>query len=169
MRPSNAVLIPCLLLSIGSAFAQSVEKEPIAVLELGGAGEWSSNGGGLSLGPEVAVEVTPIENRLELEAGVTPYFSRHSTEWETDLLFKKPWTVSDKLEFMLGAGPDWIHVREKGMTRNSMALEVAPDFMFWSSARHRLGWYLEPGYDYDFARGHEQSAGVTFGLLIGIP
>jgi hypothetical protein len=48
------------------------------------------------ISPTVAVEVTPIENWLELEAGVTPLFRRDSTEWGTDLLFKKPWTLSKK-------------------------------------------------------------------------
>jgi hypothetical protein len=41
--------------------------------------------------------------------------------------------------------------------------------MFWPSARHRVGWYLEPSYDYSFGRGHEQSVAITGGLLIGIP
>jgi len=31
---------------------------------------------------------------MELEAGVTTTFTRYSTEWNTDLLFKKPWTLS---------------------------------------------------------------------------
>jgi hypothetical protein len=30
---------------------------------------------------------------------------------------------------------------------NSVAVEAAPDFMFWSSKKHRLGWYLEPSYE----------------------
>jgi hypothetical protein len=32
---------------------------------------------------------------------------------------------------------------------NSVGVEVAPDFMFWSSRKHRLGWYLEPSYEYN--------------------
>ena len=52
--------------------------------------------------------MTPIENWLELEFGVTPTFSHHSTEWDTDVLFKKPWTLSKKVEFMFGVGPEWI-------------------------------------------------------------
>ena len=44
--------------------------------------------------------------------GVTPAFSHHSTEWDTDLLFKKPWTLSEKVEFMFGIGPEWIHTRD---------------------------------------------------------
>jgi hypothetical protein len=115
------------------------------------------------------VEVTPIENWLELEAGVTPLFARHSTEWDTDLLFKKPWTLSKKAEFMFGLGPEWIHTRAYGVTANSAAGEVVLDFMFWPSAKHRFGWYLEPGFEYNFGRGHERSFGMSGGLLIAIP
>jgi hypothetical protein len=44
----------------------------------------------------------PIENWLELEAGVSPFYTRNSMEWDTDFLVKKPWTLSSKAEFMLG-------------------------------------------------------------------
>jgi hypothetical protein len=108
-------------------------------------------------------------NWLELEAGVTPLFRRHSTEWSTDLLFKKPWTLSPKMEFMLGVGPEWIHTNAYGKKMNSAGIEVAPDFMFWPSRKHKFGWYLEPSYDYKFGPGHEHSLGVTGGLLISIP
>jgi hypothetical protein len=153
----------------GGAVAQSVEEEPAAIVELGGAANWAVKGGGSSFGPTVAVEVTPIENRLELEAGITPLFGRRSQEWDTDLLFKKPWTLSKKVEFMAGIGPEWIHTRKLGVTSNSVSGEGVLDFMFWPSAKHRFGWYLEPGYEYNFARGREQSLGITAGLLIAIP
>jgi hypothetical protein len=165
----KSVLIASFLLCSGNVFAQSGEREPAAIVELGGAAGWSLKGGGSSFGPDVAVEVTPIENWLELEAGVTPLFGRHSTEWDTDLLFKKPWTLSRKAEFMFGVGPEWIHKSANSVTTNSLGGEVALDFMFWPSAKHRFGWYLEPSYDYDFGRGHEQSVGITAGLLIAIP
>lgn len=165
----KSVLIVSLLLWPGAAFAQSVDKEPAVVLELGGAAGQSLTGGGSSFGPSLAIEVTPIKNWLELEAGVTPLWGRHSTEWDTDLLFKKPWDLSDKVEFMCGLGPEWIHTRENGVTEDSLGGEVALDFMIWPSAKHRFGWYLEPSYDYSFGRGHEQSIGVTGGLLIAIP
>jgi hypothetical protein len=42
-------------------------------------------------------------------------------------------------------------------------------FLFWPSSKHRFGWFLEAGYDYSFARGHERSIGKSGGLLIGIP
>lgn len=169
MNVTKPVFIAFLLLSAGNAFGQSAEKEPVAVVELGGAANWNFKGGGSSFGPTAAVEVTPIENWLELEAGVTPLFSRSSTEWDVDLLFKKPWTISKKAEFMLGVGPEWVRATKYGMTTNSVSGEVALDFMFWPSARHRFGWYIEPGYEYNFGHGHEQSLGISGGLLIAIP
>jgi hypothetical protein len=167
VNATKSMLVVSFLCS-GSSFAQLVDKEPAAVVELGGAPGWNFKDGGWSFGPTVAVEVTPIENWLELEAGVTPTFGHHSTEWDTDLLFKKPWTLSEKVEFMFGVGPEWIHTSKYGMTTNSIGGEVVLDFMFWPSPKHRLGWYLEPGYGYDFGRGHERSVGISAGLLIAI-
>jgi hypothetical protein len=160
------VLIASLILCSGKAFAQSAEKDPAAIIELGVAPSQSLTGA--SFGPDVAVEVTPIENWLEIEAGVTPLFGHDSTEWDTDLLFKKPWTLSNKAEFMAGAGPEWIHTTEQGTMTNAAGIEVAADFMFWPSGKHKFGWFLEPAYDYSFGRGHEQSVGISGGLLIGI-
>jgi hypothetical protein len=170
MNPIKTVLIACLLLCSGNAFAQSVDEEEkeLAVLELGGAGAWNVKGGS-GFGPTVAIEITPIEKWLELEAGVTPLFSRHYTEWGTDLLFKKPWTLSKKVELMIGAGPEWIHSNEFGKSANSISGEAVVDVMFWPSKKHRFGWYFEPGYEYNFGRGHEQSLGMSGGLLIAIP
>jgi hypothetical protein len=151
------------------AFGHPEDAEPAAVLELGAAGEQSLKGGGSNFAPTIAVEITPIENWLELEAGVTPFISHGKTEWDTDLLFKKPWTLSGKVEFMFGVGPEWVHSIGHGSTTNSVSGEAVLDFMFWPSSNHRFGWYLEPSYSYDFGRGHEQSLGMSVGLLIAIP
>ncbi len=145
------------------------QKEPVAILELGAAANWNLRGGAAAFAPNLAAEVTPIEDWLELEAGVSPFFTRKSTEWDTDLLFKKPWTLSRTAEFMLGAGPGWSYLRQNGKTANTIAAEVAGDFMFWPTGKHRFGWYLEPAYDYSFSGGHPQSIGMSAGLLIGIP
>jgi hypothetical protein len=161
------LLLASLFLCSRNVPGQAVDKEPAAIVELGGAASSTLKGGGLG-GGDIAVEVTPIENWLELEAGTTPLFRRHSTEWDTDLLFKKPWTLSKKVEFMVGIGPEWINTRAYGVTTNSLGAEVVLDFMFWPSAKHRLGWYLEPGYEYNFGRGHERSVGISGGLLIAI-
>ena len=86
-------------------------------------------------------------------------------EWDTDLLFKKPFTLSDRLEFMVGIGPQWTFSREGTQT----GAEFALDFMFWPTADRKFGWFLEPAYSYSFSRGHEQSLSTTVGLLIPIP
>jgi hypothetical protein len=171
MNAIKSLLLTSLFFSPGNVSAQSADKEPepAAIVELGGAAGLDLKGGGSSFGGDLAVEFTPIEKWLEIEAGTTPLFRRHSTEWDTDLLFKKPWTLSEKVEFMLGVGPEWIHARTRGVTTNSAGGEVALDFMFWPSLKHRLGWFLEPGYDYSFGRGHERSFGISGGLLIAIP
>lgn len=162
-------LPPALLLLACRGFAQTqtADKEPIAIVELGGANSWNI-GGGSSAGGDIAVEFTPIENWLEIEAGTTPVFARHIAEWDTDLLFKKPWTLSRKAELMLGIGPEWISTRQFGITRNSLAGELALDFMYWPGGRHKFGWFVEPGFDYAFGHEHERSASMSWGLLIAI-
>jgi hypothetical protein len=143
------------------------EKENKAIFELGGATSWNVSGGAPTFAPNFAVEIEPIENWLELELGVSPFYTHVAKEWDTDLLFKKPWTLSRKVEFMLGVGPQWVHLQQSGTWTNSLAAEVAGDFMFWRNRKHHLGWYLEPAYDYSFAGGHQKSLGISFGLLIG--
>lgn len=165
---TKMALMAALLMYMGYAFGQAKEKEPAAIIEIGGAGEWAFKGGS-SFGPTVAVEVTPIEHWLELEAGVTPLFSSGQREWDTDLLFKKPYTLSNTAEFMFGIGPEWVHATANGKTSNSISGEAVLDFMFWPWPKRKFGWYLEPGYGYNFGAGHEQSLGVEGGLLIAIP
>lgn len=171
VKPLGFVTLLIVSLCAGSAFAQSKDEgqEPAAIVELGAAADRDIKGGGSSLGPAIAVEATPIEDWLELEAGVTPLFGSNSTEWDTDLLFKKPWTLSRKAEFMVGVGPEWIHRSQNHVVTNSVGVEAALDFMFWPSAKHKFGWYLEPAYDYSFGAGHAQSIGITGGLLIAVP
>jgi hypothetical protein len=143
-------------------------EEPVAILEVGAATSWNLKGGAATFAPNLAAEITPIERWLELEAGVSPFYTRKSAEWDTDLLFKKPWTLTRKAEFMLGIGPQWTYLKQNGKTANSIAGEVAGDFMFWPTGKHRFGWFLEPAYDYSFAGGHPQSVGMSAGLLIGV-
>lgn len=143
-------------------------KENKAILEVGGATSWNVSGGAATWAPNLAAEIEPIENWLELELGVSPFYTHNSKEWDTDLLFKKPWTLSRKAEFMFGIGPQWVHLKQGRRWTNGLAGEIAGDFMFWPTGKHHIGWYLEPAYDYSFAGGHQKSLGISFGLLIGI-
>jgi hypothetical protein len=144
------------------------DKENKAILELGAATSWNVTGGAATFAPNLAMEIEPIEHWLELEAGVSLFYTHNSEEWDTDLLFKKPWTLSRKAEFMFGIGPEWIHLKQGSGWSNALAGEIAGDFMFWPTGKHHFGWYLEPAYDYSFASGHQKSLGISFGLLIGL-
>jgi hypothetical protein len=153
-------LAPLLL----AANAQAEDKEPTAIVELGASGEWGLPGAA-SYGPSLAVEFTPIKDWLEIEAGVGSMFQGGRSEWDTDFLFKKPFTLSDKVEFMVGIGPQWTFSREG----TQVGAEFGLDFMFWPTAERKYGWFLEPSYSYSFSGGHEQSLSTTVGLLIPIP
>ena len=56
----------------------------------------------------MGVEFEPIRNWLEIEIRTGPMFGNGIREWDTDILFKKPFTLSDKAEFMVGAGPNGV-------------------------------------------------------------
>jgi hypothetical protein len=158
----GALLLP-------AEIAVAEEKEPFAVFELGAAAEWGLNSGsGSSFGPTASVEFTPIKNWLVIETGVTPLFSHGQTEWDTDFVFKKPFDLSASVEFEPGIGPVWIHTIGGGRTTDAIGAEAVADFMFWSTPDRKYGWFLEPSYTYSFSNGHQQSFGVSTGLLIPI-
>jgi hypothetical protein len=169
MRVAHAALLAFSQLAV-RAFGQgeAQEKEPKAIVEVGAAGNWELTHGAPSYGPNLAVEVTPIPEWLEIEAGVTPFFRRGQTEWDTDLIFKKPYTLSKTAEFMFGIGPEWAHAIAHGKSSDTIGGEAALDFMFWPWPKRKIGWYLEPTYGYSFASGHDQSASVSVGILIPI-
>jgi hypothetical protein len=70
-------LLPFLVMPVRGQEA-APDKEPAAVLEIGAATSWEVTGGAASFAPNFAVETRPIENWLELEAGVSPFFMRNS-------------------------------------------------------------------------------------------
>src|SRR6201996_8827656 len=98
--------------------------DPAVILEVGAAANWNFRGGATTFAPNLAAECTPIENWLELEAGVSPFYTHHATEWDTDFLIKKPWDLSKRAEFMLGVGPQWVHLRQNGKTTDSFSAEL---------------------------------------------
>ena len=170
LRPGLLALLLSSIVCANGIFAQSNKSiEPLAIIEVGGAPGWTVGDSEKTISPTVALEFAPMEHWLEIEIGITPTFAHHSTAWVTDLLLKKPWTLSKKIEFMFGVGPEWIHAKSGGVITNSIGGEVALDFMFWPGARRRFGWYLEPAYEHDFGHGHENSIGISGGLLITIP
>ena len=153
-----------LLLFGGTARAE--EKEPSAVAAIGPEGELGFPGGRFSIGPSASVEFSVIKDWLEIEIGGGTLFNRGQKEWEADVLFKKPFTLSNTVELMVGAGPSWSYATgETGKTGATFVL----DFMFWPWPERKFGWFFEPTYTYSFSKDHEKSLGVSVGLLIAIP
>jgi hypothetical protein len=143
------------------------EKEPFAVIELRAETERSLKDGTSSGGPSVSVEFPVIKDWLEIETGISPLFRQGQAEWQADLLFKKPFTINEHVEFMIGVGPQLSYTTPGGGTQ--IASEFALEWMFWPTKDRKFGWFVEPTYSYSFNRGHKQSVGVTTGLTIAIP
>jgi hypothetical protein len=158
----SVLLLAGLIAAPGHVLAgeRSDDEHRGAVLEIGGAGEWGLHDGKTSFGPSLAIEVTPIEHWLEIEAGITPLFSKGGAEWEADLVFKKPFQVSKNVEFMAGVGPQW-------SSTGAFGAVAVLDFMIWTTPQ--FGWFVEPSYSYAFTRGHDQNLAVNVGLLIALP
>ena len=85
-----------LLLVAAGARADEKEKEheSSVVVELGGGGEWDVHGGAGAYGPNLALEFEVIEHWLEIETGLAPRFERGESEVEFELIFKKPFELS---------------------------------------------------------------------------
>jgi hypothetical protein len=134
-RSASIALIP--ILSAMAAVASAEEKEPVAVLELGGAGSWDVRGGA-SFGPSSAVEFEPIKNYLVMEAGVTPFFDNHGhADWDFDLLFRHPFDLTKKVEFEPGIGPTW-------SSSGQFGAQASFEFMIWPWQERKFGWFVDP-------------------------
>jgi hypothetical protein len=151
-----------LLLSVEKAPAEEKDKDPLAVIALGAAGEWGFPGGKFSRGPSAAIEFPLIKDWVEVEVGGAKLFRRGVSEWEAEVVFRKPFTLSETTELMVGLGPVWTW--EKSESGKVGTIFMA-DFMFWSSPEKKYGWFVEPSYS--IVRG-ERSLGVSVGLLFGI-
>jgi hypothetical protein len=166
-----AGLSAALLLYAATAQAEDKEKESSAELEIGAAGEWTLPSGASSFGPSAAIEFAPIKDRLEIELGVSPMFSRGQTEYDTDLVFKTPlpFGLADNLEVLIGVGPSWLHTVGGGQVTDALGATAQLDIEFWQLPEKKIGWFMEPSYGYSFGGKHEQSLGVTVGVLLAIP
>jgi hypothetical protein len=93
------------------------DQEPFAVIELGAATERSMQDGTYGFGPSASVEFPVIKDWLEIETGISPLFRPGQTEWQVDLLFKKPFTINAHVEFMVGVGPQLTYATAGGWTK----------------------------------------------------
>src|SRR5712691_7472734 len=110
-------LAVALLLSPQAASAE--EKDPLAVIGLGAAFERSSGEGQFSRGPTASVEFNVIKDWLEIEVGGAKLFRRSNSEWEAEVVFRKPFDLSETTEFMVGLGPMWTQAKGEGTKRGT--------------------------------------------------
>jgi hypothetical protein len=82
-----------------------------------------------------------ITDCLEIETGISTLFSPGQTEWQADLLFKKPFTIDEHVEFMIGAGPQLSYATTGGGTK--IASEFAIQWMIWPTKDRKFGWFVE--------------------------
>lgn len=139
------------------------EKEPVAIMELGITPSWDLIRPNCLIGPTIGIEFTPVKEKLEIEIGASQYYNGPNYNWQFDLLFKKPYEISKKIEVMVGAGPQWSF----SGNNHSLSAEIAVDLMYWPFKK-TIGFYLEPNYDYEFQKQNEQSIGFSTGLIIAI-
>jgi hypothetical protein len=99
--------------------AYAEEKEPLAVFEIGGAGNWTAPKMS-SAGPTVAVEFTPIKDWLEIEIGTGPCLPPGqrigvpTSSSKSGSIFRIPWNLWSELaplSIRLSVGQRWSESR----------------------------------------------------------
>jgi len=153
--------IVALVFLIPGVPAYAEEKEPLAVIELGSATTWDIGGGG-SFGPSASVEFQAAKN-ISMEAGLSPLFNNQGrAEWDFDLVVHRQFDLTEPVEFEPGIGPTWASSGQFGATASF-------EFMIWPWKDRKFGWFVDPSYSVSFSGGHQQSLGLTVGLLIAVP
>ena len=137
------------------------------VVEIGGAFDRGVNDRVTTYGWTLAAEATPIEGVLELESGFTSLGNGSQRRVAVDFLFKKPFRLSRRAEFMAGIGPEWSRLSGTVPHTTSVAAEGVLDFMFWPTTN--VGWYAEPSYSFSRGGAGERSLGASAGVIIGFP
>lgn len=160
-------MLAVLLLPAPPATAQQADSvEHSVVLGFGPEFDRDLDNKGSAHGATVTVEVTPIEEWLEIELGASFLSAAGRRATAVDLLFKKPFRLSSSAEFMIGAGPQLGRESRDGTRSSTKELELVLDFMFWPS--RNVGWFVEPSYGYGLGQNRgDRSIGVSAGMLIG--
>lgn len=135
------------------------------ILGVGGAAEVELGDGSLHAGANAFVEYEAIEDWLELELGVSVLAAEGGREVPVDLLFKKPFQLTSRLELMIGLGPQVVFVSGTDKNGTFLGGEVVFDFMYWP-LRH-VGLWVEPTYGF-LVRGRvSHSLSTTGGVIFG--
>ncbi len=148
--------------SAGERKEEAIEHS--VVVGAGGAADLELRDGSLHPGANAFLEWEAIENWLALEIGASVLSADGGLEIPITLLVKKPFKLAPWADFLVGLGPQVVHVT--GDTKGTYAGgAVALDFMFWPS-RH-VGLWISPEYDVVFRSGGSSAIGSTGGVLLG--
>jgi hypothetical protein len=161
-----ASLVPGLALAQGSDAASSLSDEGyLLIVGAGGAAELELAGSG-HLGLSAFLEIEAIDKWLEIEIGGQVLAIEGGREASVDLLFKKPFTLTERLEVMIGLGPALIRTqRRSDPDHTSWGIEAALDFMYWP--RRHFGLWLEPAYEIVLSGGVAHALSCTGGPMLG--
>ena len=133
------------------------------VLGAGAAAEIEPPAAG-HFGATAFLELEAIDGWLELELGAQILATAPGREASLDLLLKKPFRVTPRLEVMTGLGPTVIQASGAGETRTSWGIEAAVDFMYWPVGR--LGLWAEPAYEIVLSGGFAHALACTAGPML---
>jgi hypothetical protein len=166
-----AVVLPLLLAATGARADEPDETgndntEHTVIVGVGGAGELELADGSFHPGVNVMFEWEAVEDWLELEVGASFLSADGGLQVPIDLLVKKPFRLARWSEFMIGVGPQVVAVSNATTKATYLGGEVALDFMFWPWTR-RLGFWVEPDYDFVVRDGVSHGIGTTAGLMLG--
>jgi len=139
--------------------------EHTIVVGAGGAFEVELRGGAVHPGANVMIEWEAVENWIELELEASALSADGGVEVPLGLLVKKPFRLTRWSEFMIGIGPEVVHVATPTTRATVGGVQAALDFMFWPS--QHVGLWVEPSYDLLFADPVSHGLGSTGGLIFG--
>lgn len=115
-------------------------------------------------GAAAFLELEAIDEWLELELGAQILATAPGREASLDLLLKKPFRVTPRLEVMTGLGPTVIQTSGAGETRTAWGIGAAVDFMYWPAGR--VGFWAEPAYEIVLSGGLAQALSCTAGPML---
>ena len=133
------------------------------VLGAGAAAETETPTAG-RFGAAAFLELEAIDGWLELELGAQILATAPGREASLDLLLKKPFRVTPRLEVMTGLGPTVTQASGAGETRTAWGIEAAVDFMYWPAGR--VGFWAEPAYEIVLSGALAQVASCTAGPML---
>jgi hypothetical protein len=167
MKLRIALTLIALGLVPGCAIGQDNEADEgyAPEIEAGPAFDRDIHNQSTTYGASIGAEATVIQQWLELEADVTRLTGAGRSELGFEFLLKKPFTLSQNTELMLGLGPEVVRTTVNGVRTTPHSAEYLLDFQFWQT--RNIGLYVEPGYGVGLGNSRgEHSFNASVGILL---